>query len=54
MNKFGTGFIIGNIVGMASILLGSSKNPRKTIEKSTRQAIAKVGEIAQDIVDLYK
>ena len=54
MNRFGTGFLIGNIVGMASVLLTTNKHSNKSIAKSTKQAIEKVGEIAQDIVAMYK
>lgn len=54
MNRFATGFIIGNIVGMTSILLKDSKGAKKTIEKGTKRAITKVGEFVDDIVDMYK
>jgi len=53
MNRFATGFIIGNIVGMTSILL-KDKNPKKTLQKTTKNAISKVSEIVDDIVDMYR
>lgn len=54
MNRFATGFIIGNIVGMTSMLLKDPKNSKKTIVKGTKEAITKVGDLVEDLVDMYR
>ena len=54
MNRFATGFIIGNIIGMTSMLLKDTKTNRKAFVKGTKQAIDKVGDIVEDLVDMYK
>jgi len=52
-NRFVTGFVVGNLVGMAGVAL-SSRNNRKNINKVSKDWIVKIGNLVDDIADMYK
>ncbi len=52
-NRFVTGFVVGNLIGMASAAL-TSRNNRKNITKVSRDWMVRIGNIVDDIADIYK
>jgi len=52
-NRFVTGFVVGNLIGMASLALTSRSN-RKGFGKVSKDWIVKVGNLVDDIADMYK
>lgn len=54
-NRFVTGFVVGNIVGLTGAALASSKDNKKHWPNHhKRDWMIRVGNLVDDIVDSYK
>ena len=52
-NRFVTGFVVGNLIGMASTAF-TSRNNRKNFSKTSKDWMIKLGNIVDGIADMYK